>query len=621
MKIPQYENQVGPGRVQAAQGQLHGPNPAAFGGQLAQAGENMGRSLLHAAGAANQIADTLQRQHNIQQAENQRALERQEQRERNLRKTSAILNWRRENDELLNGKMNEDGSRVEGGLLTTEYGAAAGITKTYDEQARGIMKKYLDTAPTEEEREEWALAFQQDFQNNFDTVAQHQYKQQRAQGNLMTKAYLSQQEGLAGAVRTPEQMRANLDNSYKEYNDNAKANAVPAEQQKLARYGIAGKNVKASVEGNVFNDDLLAARNVLESAKNDLLPDDYNQLNAFVKKAEETQAKAKEAERLGPLYERALKMAEQDPATLQEEIVTLLRNPSSALDAYTEQYGPMKAKQLIEYANWVQNNLLDSEDTRSGQIKAENWQHHENGFNAFDWKKKKDGSYKIGNKDMRNPQTLLAAIGALQGSIDHHDFDKEDMKKARKNLAQLRTALGEMDIKANDTVLGEVVRQANILSGGTEQRVPTGTVTKVPVEIDGVVTSLTKDSPDYETYYIGGILSPEEKGIIIEQSAQFLQAANVNLLAEDRQTKQAAVNAVQAVARDYVRSKFGIVRDDVTDVQVGNNTFKSYGIKPNPNLGASITSNLDGYRYEEENGVAYLIKRDKRGNVLHRQLL
>lgn len=584
----------------------------------------MGRSLLHAAGAANQIADTLQRQHNIQQAENQRALERQEQRERNLRKTSAILNWRRENDELLNGKMNEDGSRVEGGLLTTEYGAAAGITKTYDEQARGIMKKYLDTAPTEEEREEWALAFQQDFQNNFDTVAQHQYKQQRAQGNLMTKAYLSQQEGLAGAVRTPEQMRANLDNSYKEYSDNAKANAVPAEQQKLARYGIAGKNVKASVEGNVFNDDLLAARNVLESAKDDLLPDDYNQLNAFVKKAEETQAKAKEAERLGPLYERALKMAEQDPETLQEEIVTLLRNPSSALDAYTDKYGPMKAKQLIEYANWVQNNLLDSEDTRSGQIKAENWQHYENGFNAFGWKKK-DGTYKIGNKEMRNPQTVLSSITALQGHIKHHDFDKEGMKQAKEDLAKLRTALGEMNIKANDTVLGEVVRQANILSGGTETSVETGEMitlgTPMIVGVPGAMPPIQRKVKEYETYYIGGILSPEEKGIIIEQSAQFLQAANVNLLAEDRQTKQAAVNAVQAVARDYVRNKFAVVRDDVTDVQVGNNTFKSYGIKPNPNLGASITSNLDGYRYEEENGVAYLIKRDKRGNVLHRQLL
>jgi len=195
------------------------------------------------------------------------------------------------------------------------------------------------------------------------------------------------------------------------------------------------------------------------------------------------------------------------------------------------------------------------------------------------------------------------------------------MKKAQKDLEKLRGALGNMDIKANDTVLGEVVRQANLLSGGVERRVETGEVTKVPVEIDGVVTPLTRDVKNYETHFVGGILSPEEKGLIVEQTAQLLQAANVNLLAEDTKTRQQAVAAAQTVARDYVRSKFAVVRDDVTDVQVGDNTFKSYGIKPNPNLGAAITTNLDGYRYEEQNGVAYLVKRDKNNQVLHRQLL
>lgn len=610
MKIPKYENQVSPAAVNAARPKAVEPVRGAFGEQIAQASENLSRSVLHLAGASEQMAD-----------QNQRALERQALRERNLRKTAAILNWRKDNDELLNGKMNEDGSRVAGGFLTTEYSQAAGITKSYDEQGRALMKKYLDTAPTDEERQEWALAFQQDFQNNFDAVAQHQYKQQRAQGDLLTNAYLSQQEGLAGAVKTPQQMRVNLDDSYNEYNANATTKALPTEQQKLARYGIANKNITAAVSGNVFNDDLPAARSVLESAKNDLLPDDYNKLNNFLAKAEATYQKAAEAEQMGPLYERALKMAENRPEDLQEEIVSLLRNPSSALGTYEEKYGPMKAKQLLEYANWVQRNLLDSQDTRAGKIKAANWQNHENGFNAFEWKKNKDGSFKIQNKEMRNPQTLLASIGALQGHIEHHDFNADDMKSAQKHLAQLRAALGTMDIKANDTALGEVVRQANLLSGGITRRVETGEVARRPVEIDGIGTGVVREMKLYDTYNVGGFLSPEEKSLIIEQTAQFLQAANVNLLAEDRNTKMAAVNAVQTVARDYVRSKFAIVRDDITDVQVGDNTFKSYGIKPNPNLGAAITSNLDGYRYEEQNGAAYLVKRDKNGNELHRQLL
>lgn len=448
MKIPQYENQVGPGRVQAAQGQLHGPNPAAFGGQLAQAGENMGRSLLHAAGAANQIADTLQRQHNIQQAENQRALERQEQRERNLRKTSAILNWRRENDELLNGKMNEDGSRVEGGLLTTEYGAAAGITKTYDEQARGIMKKYLDTAPTEEEREEWALAFQQDFQNNFDTVAKHQYKQQRAQGNLMTKAYLSQQEGLAGAVRTPEQMRANLDNSYKEYSDNAKANAVPAEQQKLARYGIAGKNVKASVEGNVFNDDLLAARNVLESAKDDLLPDDYNQLNAFIKQAQAAAEKGKKEDLIG-LYQWAFEMAAENPSVLQEAALHFRQNPAKYQAEISDQLGtPIDAKKLTEFFNWVQPNLLDNPATTSGQQRRENFAQAETVYKSFNIGDKNNKSV-IRNKDYDNTESLYTAVTSLNDGLKNGRYTKTDTETVDKYRADLMRRLGQKVQDAN----------------------------------------------------------------------------------------------------------------------------------------------------------------------------
>lgn len=505
--------------------------------------------------------------------------------------------------------------------MTTEYSQAAGITKAYDEQGRALMKKYLDTAPNDEERKEWALAFQQDFQNNFDAVAQHQYKQQRAQGDLLTNAYLSQQEGLAGAVKTPQQMRANLDDSYNEYNANAKTNALPPEQQKLARYSIANKNVSASVQGNVFNDDLLSARAVLESAKNDLLPDDYNKLHHFLTKAEDTYKKASEAERMGPLYEEALRKAQLDPDGLQEDIVGLLHNPYSTLNEYSAKYGPLKAKQLLEYANWVQKNLLDSTDTKSGQAKAENWQYHENGFNAFEWKKNKDGSFKIGNKDMRNPRDVLAAIGALQGQIKHHDFANEEMKKAHTHLSQLRSALGQMDMKADDTVLGQIVNQANLLSGGITRRVETGEVARRPVEIDGIGTGIVREVKQYDTYNVGGFLSPEEKSIIIEDTVQYLQTKNINLQAEDRATKDLAVKAVQEVASNYVRSKFAVQYDDVMDVQYGDNTFKSYGIKPNPNLGAIITSNLDGYRYEEQNGAKYLIKRDKNGNELHRQLL
>lgn len=604
MKVPQYENRVAPGSITTARPQAVTPVAGAFGESVAAAGANVAQGTDRMAAAMDNAANRL-------------AV-----RQRNLRTTAAILNWRKDNDELLNGKLGDDGKRIDGGLLSKEYGQADTIAADYQTKGQELMKKYLDMAPTDDEREELALEFQKDFQNNFDTVARYQLKQQRAQGDLLTDAYKKQQAGLAGAITTVAGMRANLDDTYKKSNENATAAGVPPQAQALLRFDIARNNVSAAVKGSIINGNLSAARQVLDGVKDDLLPDDYNQLNNFIKKAEQTQVQGAKSERLGPLYERALVMAETEPEKLQEEIVGLMRNPASALTQYSQNFGPLDAKGLLEYGKWVQNNLLDSPDTRSGRIKQANWQEHENGFNAFEWEIKSGKDPKIGNKDMNNPQTVLAAIGALSGQIAHHDFDGEDLKKAEKQLSQLRQALGTMDIKANDTALGEIVRQANLLSDGAEKRAETGTTTRLaPLEVEGNSLLNDREVKNYENYPVGGFLTPEEKSLIIEQAAQFLQAANVNLLAEDTNTRTQAVAAVQTVARDYVRSKFAINRDDVMDVQVGENTFKSYGIKPNPRLGADVKSRLDGYRYQEENGAAYLIKRDKNNKELHRQLL
>lgn len=604
MKVPQYENRVAPGSITAARPQAVTPVAGAFGESVAAAGANVAQGIDRMAAAMDNAANRL-------------AV-----RQRNLRTTAAILNWRKDNDELLNGKLGDNGKRIDGGLLSKEYGQADTIAADYQTKGQELMKKYLDMAPTEDEREELALEFQKDFQNNFDTVARYQLKQQRAQGDLLTDAYKKQQAGLAGAITTVAGMRANLDDTYKKSNENATAAGMPPQAQALLRFDIARDNVSAAVKGSIINGNLPAARQVLDGVKDDLLPDDYNQLNNFIKKAEQTQVQGAKSERLGPLYERALVMAETEPEKLQEEIVGLMRNPASALTQYSQNFGPLDAKGLLEYGKWVQNNLLDSPDTRSGRIKQANWQEHENGFNAFEWKIRSGKDPKIGNKDMNNPQTVLAAIGALSGQIAHHDFDGEDLKKAEKQLSQLRQALGTMDIKANDTALGEIVRQANLLSDGAEKRAETGTTTRLaPLEVEGISLLNDREVKNYENYPVGGFLTPEEKSLIIEQAAQFLQAANVNLLAEDTNTRTQAVAAVQTVARDYVRSKFAINRDDVMDVQVGENTFKSYGIKPNPRLGADVKSRLDGYRYQEENGAAYLIKRDKNNKELHRQLL
>lgn len=604
MKVPQYENRVAPGSITAARPQAVTPVAGAFGESVAAAGENVAQGIDRMAAAMDNAANRL-------------AV-----RQRNLRTTAAILNWRKDNDELLNGKLGDDGKRIDGGLLSKEYGQADTIAADYQTKGQELMKKYLDMAPTDDEREELALEFQKDFQNNFDTVARYQLKQQRAQGDLLTDAYKKQQAGLAGAITTVAGMRANLDDTYKKSNENATAAGVPPQAQALLRFDIARDNVSAAVKGSIINGNLSAARQVLDGVKDDLLPDDYNQLNNFIKKAEQTQVQGTKSERLGPLYERALVMAETEPEKLQEEIVGLMRNPASALTQYSQNFGPLDAKGLLEYGKWVQNNLLDSPDTRSGQIKRLNWQNVEREFAAYEWKIKSGKAPKIGNKDMNNPQTVLATIAALDGAIKHHAFNTNDTQTAKQHLAQLRQALGTMQAKPNDTVYGEVVRQANLLSDGAEKRVETGTTTRLaPLEVEGFSLPNGREVKNYEDYNIGGFFLPEEKSFIIEQTVWALQRKNINLLAEDPDTLNLAKQAVQEVAKQYMDNRYTINRNDVMDVQVGENTFKSYGIKPNPNLGIALQNNITGYRYEEINDTAYLVKRDKNNNVLHRQLL
>lgn len=604
MKVPQYENRVAPGSITAARPQAVTPVAGAFGESVAAAGANVAQGTDRMAAAMDNAANRL-------------AV-----RQRNLRTTAAILNWRKDNDELLNGKLGDDGKRIDGGLLSKEYGQADTIAADYQTKGQELMKKYLDMAPTDDEREELALEFQKDFQNNFDTVARYQLKQQRAQGDLLTDAYKKQQAGLAGAITTVAGMRANLDDTYKKSNENATATGVPPQAQALLRFDIARDNVSAAVKGSIINGNLSAARQVLDGVKDDLLPDDYNQLNNFIKKAEQTQVQGAKSERLGPLYERALVMAETEPEKLQEEIVGLMRNPASALTQYSQNFGPLDAKGLLEYGKWVQNNLLDSPDTRAGQIKRLNWQNVEREFAAYEWEIKSGKAPKIGNKDMNNPQTVLATIAALDGAIKHHTFNTNDTQTAKQHLAQLRQALGTMGAKPNDTVYGEVVRQANLLSNGGKVRGEAGSTSRLaPMEVEGISLLKEREVKKYEDYNIGGFFLPEEKSFIIEQTVWALQRKNINLLAEDPDTLNLAKQAVQEVAKQYMDNRYTINRNDVMDVQVGENTFKSYGIKPNPNLGIALQNNITGYRYEEINDTAYLVKRDKNNNVLHRQLL
>ena len=227
MKVPQYENQVAPGQINVARPQAPTPVSGAFGEKQAQAGAHLAQAVGQMAG------------------EMERSAHRFEVRNRNLRLTSAQLNWQKDNDEILNGKIGPDGKRVDGGLLAKQYNDADGIAEDYSGRKKELMDKHLATAATPEEYEELRLYFEKDFQNNFDRVTQHQLKQQRATDDLLTKAFT--EDAMQRVAANPETLNEQLGLMTEKAKANWTQNGLPQQVQEANLYVLNGQAVSTAV--------------------------------------------------------------------------------------------------------------------------------------------------------------------------------------------------------------------------------------------------------------------------------------------------------------------------------------------------------------------------------------
>lgn len=227
MKVPQYENRVAPGSITAARPQAPTPVSGAFGEKQAQAGAHLAQAVGQMAG------------------EMERSARRFEVRNRNLRLTSAQLNWQKDNDEILNGKIGPDGKRVDGGLLAKQYNDADGIAEDYSGRKKELMDKHLATAATPEEYEELRLYFEKDFQNNFDRVTQHQLKQQRATDDLLTKAFT--EDAMQRVAANPETLNEQLGLMTEKAKANWTQNGLPQQVQEANLYVLNGQAVSTAV--------------------------------------------------------------------------------------------------------------------------------------------------------------------------------------------------------------------------------------------------------------------------------------------------------------------------------------------------------------------------------------
>lgn len=227
MKVPQYENRVAPGAITAARPQAPTPVSGAFGEKQAQAGAHLAQAVGQMAG------------------EMERSARRFEVRNRNLRLTSAQLNWQKDNDEILNGKIGPDGKRVDGGLLAKQYNDADGIAEDYSGRKKELMDKHLATAATPEEYEELRLYFEKDFQNNFDRATQHQLKQQRATDDLLTKAFT--EDAMQRVAANPETLNEQLGLMTEKAKANWTQNGLPQKVQEANLYVLNGQAVSTAV--------------------------------------------------------------------------------------------------------------------------------------------------------------------------------------------------------------------------------------------------------------------------------------------------------------------------------------------------------------------------------------
>ncbi len=243
MKVPQYENQVAPGQISVARPQTPPPVSGAFGEKLAQAGANMAQGVAAIA------------------RESEASARRFEVRNRNLRLTSAQLNWQKDNDEILNGKVGPDGKRIDGGLLAKQYNDADGIAEAYSSRQKELMDKHLATAANPEEYEELRLYFEKDFQNNYNRVAQHQLKEQRATDDLLTKAFT--EEAMQRVAANPETLNEQLGLMTEKAKANWMQNGLPPEVQEANLYALNGQAVSTAVGTLLERDQPAQAAEVL----------------------------------------------------------------------------------------------------------------------------------------------------------------------------------------------------------------------------------------------------------------------------------------------------------------------------------------------------------------------
>ena len=179
--------------------------------------------------------------------------------------------------------MGDDGKRIAGGLLTKQYNDAEGIAQNYAGQKKALMDKHLSAAATPEEYEELRLYFEKDFQNNYDRVAQHQLKQERATSDLLTGAYNT--TALQKIAANPEELASEMPGLVKKNKENWTQNGLPKEVQDANLFALHGKAISAAVGTYLERNQTAQAADLLAANRDKLDAKTGATLAAQVKKA------------------------------------------------------------------------------------------------------------------------------------------------------------------------------------------------------------------------------------------------------------------------------------------------------------------------------------------------
>lgn len=242
-RVPVYQPQVQPGQVNEPRpARSPAPPPDAFGGNVAQADQNLGRAV--------ERSGTLLAQHATE-------LQEQEDQKQVLLNQSA---FQKELQTVLEDEQPDELDRPKG-LLNRNFAQARGVTEELDTKYGELREKYLDRVTSKGQKARLWQMMDSGYETARGSVMRHEANENRADIKQTLENSVESNINNAGYANDPAALSALILNAQKSISPGLKYLGMDAQ---VANQSLAGKMVESSVLG-LLETDVAGARAILEA--------------------------------------------------------------------------------------------------------------------------------------------------------------------------------------------------------------------------------------------------------------------------------------------------------------------------------------------------------------------